>query len=472
MKNLAKNFFYQSIFQLTKILIPIITVPIVSKALGPQGIGMYNYSFSIAQYFVLLGGLGVSLYGNREIALKWHKKEDISKTFWEIFIFKAVITLIALFLYFILILFLDNKEFFLVQSIIILSVLFDISWFFMGIEDFKKTSMINLVVQIITFICILLFVKTTNDAIVYTFIQAAGMLLSQVFVWLFVKEYIHLEKISLRKSMAHIKGSIEYFIPQVAIMFYTNINKTILGIFLGSAAVGYFSNSLQLNNVFITVITTIDIVLLPHMSGLFAKNNISKIVDLMKNTLHLQLFFSIPIMFGILTVYDKLIPWFFGEKFVFINKVVPFFSILIVIIPLGMAISRQYLMPVGKVREYNKSVLVGAVINILLNLLLLPTIGFFGVVIANIAAEIFVTLIRTRSFLKDTSFKFNIKKIIVFILSAVIMCLVTRYITKNMSATVITNLIQLVIAVPIYFLLTALLKQNPIIPLLKRIKSN
>lgn len=472
MKNLAKNFFYQSIFQLTKILIPIITVPIVSKALGPQGIGMYNYSFSIAQYFVLLGGLGVSLYGNREIALKWHKKEDISKTFWEIFIFKAVITLIALFLYFILIIFIDNKEFFLVQSIIILSVLFDISWFFMGIEDFKKTSMINLVVQIITFICILLFVKTTNDAIVYTFIQAAGMLLSQVFVWLFVKEYIHLEKISLRKSMAHIKGSIEYFIPQVAIMFYTNINKTILGIFLGSAAVGYFSNSLQLNNVFITVITTIDIVLLPHMSGLFAKNNISKIVDLMKNTLHLQLFFSIPIMFGILTVYDKLIPWFFGEKFVFINKVVPFFSILIVIIPLGMAISRQYLMPVGKVREYNKSVLVGAVINILLNLLLLPTIGFFGVVIANIAAEIFVTLIRTRSFLKDTSFKFNIKKIIVFILSAVIMCLVARYITKNMSATVITNLIQLVIAVPIYFLLTALLKQNPIILLLKRIKSN
>lgn len=471
MRNLAKNFFYQTIFQLTKILIPIITVPIVSKALGPQGIGMYNYSFSIAQYFVLLGGLGVSLYGNREIALKWHKKENISKTFWEIFIFKTVSTLIALFLYFTLVLFLDNKEFFLVQSIIIVSVLFDISWFFMGIEDFKKTSMINLVVQIITFVCILLFVRTTNDAIVYTLIQAVGMFLSQVFVWLFLKEYIHLEKINLRKSMAHIKGSIEYFIPQVAIMFYTNINKTILGIFLGSAAVGYFSNSLQLNNVFITVITTIDIVLLPHMSGLFAKNNTSKIVDLMKNTLHLQLFFSIPIMFGILTVYDKLIPWFFGERFAFINTVVPFFSILIVVIPLGMSISRQYLMPVGKVREYNKSVLVGAAINILLNLLLLPTIGFFGVVIANIAAEIFVTLIRSRSFLKDTRFKFDIKKIIVFILSAVMMCVVTRYITKNMTATVITNLIQLVIAVPIYFLLTALFKQNPIIPLIKRLKA-
>ncbi|MDT2822156.1 oligosaccharide flippase family protein [Enterococcus devriesei] len=468
MRNVAKNFFYQSIFQLTKILIPIITVPIVSKAIGPQGIGMYNYSFSIAQYFVLMGGLGVTLYGNREIALKWHKKEDISKTFWEIFIFKAVITLIALLLYFTLIIFLDNKEFFLVQSITVLSVLFDISWFFMGIEDFKKTSMINLVVQIITFSCILLFVKTADDTIIYTFIQVVGILLSQIFVWFFVKEYIHLEKFSLRKSMAHMKGSIEYFIPQVAIMFYTNINKTILGVFLGSAAVGYFSNSLQLNNVFITIITTIDIVLLPHMSGLFAKNNISKIVDLMENTLHFQLFFSIPIMFGILTVYDKLIPWFFGDQFLFINQVVPFFSILIVIIPLGMSISRQYLMPVGKVREYNKSVLVGAVINILLNLLLLPTVGFFGVVMANIVAEIFVTLVRSRSFINDTNFKFDIKKIIVFICSAVVMCAVTRYITKEMNANIITNLVQLVIAVPIYFLLTSLLKQNPIVPLIKK----
>lgn len=177
-------------------------------------------------------------------------------------------------------------------------------------------------------------------------------------------------------------------------------------------------------------------------------------------------------MFGILTVYDKLIPWFFGDQFAFINKVVPLFSILIVVIPLGMSISRQYLMPVGKVREYNKSVLVGAIINILLNLLLLPTIGFFGVVIANIVAEIFVTLIRSRSYLKDTSFKFDIKKIIAFIFSAIIMCIVTRYITKNLTATATTNLIQLVIAAPLYFLLTTILKQNPIIPLIKKLKTN
>ncbi|WP_413537675.1 flippase [Enterococcus malodoratus] len=472
MKNIAKNFFYQSIFQLTRILIPIITVPIVSKALGPEGIGIYNYSNSIAQYFVLFGGLGVSLYGNREIALKWHQKEDISQTFWEIFTFKAIMTLFALSIYYCIIFFIGNKEFFYVQSLVIISVLFDISWFFMGIEDFKKTSLCNLFVQFITFFCIILFVKQPGDAIKYTLIQAAGMLLSQIIVWLFIKEYIHFKKVNLKESMAHIKGSIEYFIPQIAIMFYTNINKTILGVFVGSAAVGYFSNSMQLNNVFITVITTIDVVLLPHMSGLFAKNNEQRIINVMKETIHIQLFFSIPIMFGVLTVYDKLVPWFFGEKFLFINSVIPFFSILIVVIPLGMSISRQYLMPVGKVKEYNKSVLGGALVNVIINSLLLPTVGFFGVVTANIVSEVFVTLIRTKSFLKITNFKFEMKKIFSFFFSSLVMCLVTRFITRNMSASFGTNIIQLSIAIPIYFLIVTFFGANPLLDLIKSRKRN
>lgn len=469
MKNVAKNFFYQSIFQVVKIIMPIITIPIVSNVLGPKGVGLYSYTFSIAQYFVLAAGLGVTIYGNREIALVWNSdKKNISKTFWEIVNLKGLITLIVLIMYLLMIIFLDNKSFLLAQSLIILSVLLDISWFFMGVEDFKKTSMCNLLVQFVVFICILLFIKTENDTLKYTLIQAGGTFFSQLTVWLFVSKYIHFVKIEIKNCLKHFKGSIEYFIPQVAIMLYTNLNKTILGVFLGSVSVGYYSNSLQLNIVFCTIITTIDVVLLPHMTGLFAKENIDKIIQTMKATLHIQLYFSIPIMFGMLIVFDKLVPWFFGEKFLFINNVIPCFSVLIVIMPLGLSISRQYLMPIGKIREYNKSVLIGAIINILANIILLPTIGFFGVVLANILAELFVTVTRLRSFLKSTNFKFNLKQISNYIVSGVIMCLITRFLTRNMDATVVTNLIQVCIAVPIYLGLTSLMRVSPINELIKK----
>lgn len=464
MRNIIRNFFYQSLFQITKIIIPIITIPIVSDALGPKGIGIYNYTFSIAQYFVLIAGLGVSIYGNREVALAWNdEKIDVSRVFWEINIFKAITTVTVLLFYIILSFFLKDRYFLLVQSFTILSVFFDVSWFFMGIEDFKKTSLSNLFIQIVTFILILLFIKDENDALKYTLIQATGLMLSQVIVWLFIPKYIHLTKISFKNSLDHLKGAFEYFIPQIAIMLYTNLNKTILGFTLGSTAVGYFANSLQLNNVFITIITTLDLVLLPHMTGLFAHRNIKKIVYTMEQTIHLQLFFSIPIMFGMLTVYDKLVPWFFGTKFLYINHIIPYFTILIVVIPLGMSISRQYLMPIGKIKEYNKSVIIGAIINVVANIILLPRIGFFGVVFSNIFAECFVTLVRTSSFLKHTNFKFRKKVIIIYFISGLVMCLLTRFMTKGLPPSILTNLIQFSIAIIIYIGITSLFKENPII---------
>ncbi|MCF1685052.1 oligosaccharide flippase family protein [Tetragenococcus halophilus] len=471
MKNIAKNFFYQTIFQLAKIIMPVITVPIVSNALGPEGIGLYNYTQSIAKYFMLFAGLGITLYGNRAIALAWNKKQDISKTFWEIFFLKAFSTIIILFIYFVVVfLFFENKMFYIVQSLIIFAVFFDISWFFMGIEDFKKTSMSNLAVQVVTFLLILFFINDKDDTLLYTIIQVSGTFFSQLSVWLFVWKHIKFKRVAIKDSLLHFKGSVMYFFPKVAIMLYTNLNKTLLGVIVGSTAVGYYTNSLQLNDIFITIITTLDVVLLPYMSGLFARESTGRIVQLMNTTIHLQLFFSISIMFGMLTVFDKLVPWFFGEKFLFVNNVIPWIVILIVIKPLGMSISRQYLMPIGKIGEYNKSVIIGAVINILTNLILLPTIGFWGVVISTISAEFFVTFVRTISFLKTTDFNFDLRKIGRYLFSGLIMCLVTRFVTRNMSASAVTNIIQVLLAVPIYFGLTIILRVNPILDYIKERK--
>ncbi|MGG5304038.1 hypothetical protein IGK16_001654 [Enterococcus pernyi] len=471
MKNIARNFIYQSIFQIMKIVIPIITIPIVSMALGPAGIGIFNYTNSIAQYFVLVTSLGVAMYGNREIALAYNRQEDISKLFWEIVVFKAILTLAVFFIYIAVVSFLPNSNYFYFQSLTILAVLFDISWFFMGIEDFKLTSVSSLFVQIITFVLILLFIKDSNDVGIYILIQTAGIFVSQVLVWFFIKPYITFQKINLKKSFSHIKGSFEFFIPQVAITLYTNLNKTLLGLFIGASAVGFYTNSLTLNTVFITIITTLDIVLLPHMSGLFAKKNVERIVELMDKTIDLQLFFSLPIMFGMLTVYDKLVPWFFGEKFLFINNVIPFFTPLIVIIPLGMAVSRQYLIPIGKVREYNKSVIIGAGINIISNLILLPTVGFFGVVISNLLAEFFVTAVRVRSFLKSTNFSFNFRRISIYFISALAMMIITRILTNSMQASLITNIVQGLIAITLYFIFTVVMRTNPIVSFIQERRS-
>lgn len=386
--------------------------------------------------------------------------------------FKALTTGIVLSIYLIVAFLSKNSIYLLIQSLAILAVFFDVSWFFMGIEDFKKPSISNLVVQLFTFFLIILLIKSEGDTAKYTLIQGVGLVLSQISLWVFIPKYIHFTKIEITNSITHLKGSFEYFIPQVAVLLYTNLNKTLLGATLGSATVGFFTNSLQLNTVFIAVITTLDLVLLPHMTSFFAKENIERIVRTMEKTIHLQLFFSVPIMFGLLTVYDKLVPWFFGEKFLYVNKVIPYFTILIVIIPLGVSISRQYLMPIGRVKEYNYSVMTGAIINIVSNCILLPIIGFFGVVVSYTLAECFVTFVRTKSFLRQTDFKFDRRKIVVFVFAGLLMCLITRFLTAHLRSNILTNLIQFLIAVPIYLLITMLAKVNPLLDLISHKKRN
>ena len=159
--SVAKNLFYQSLFQGIRILMPVVTIPIISKALGAQGVGIYSFTNSIAEYFILLSGLGITLYGNREIAMVRDDKEKLNETFSELISLKLLTTIVSFILYSVVVLVFFQRDwlFYLIQSLHIIAVLFDISWFFMGIEDFKKVSLSNLAIQTVVFFGIVFFIK-------------------------------------------------------------------------------------------------------------------------------------------------------------------------------------------------------------------------------------------------------------------------------------------------------------------------
>lgn len=93
-----KNFFYNMTYQVLLIILPLVTMPYVSRVLGPDGLGKYSYTNSIMSYFVLLGSLGISLYGSRQVAYVQDSKENRSKVFWDVAILKIVTTVISILL--------------------------------------------------------------------------------------------------------------------------------------------------------------------------------------------------------------------------------------------------------------------------------------------------------------------------------------------------------------------------------------
>lgn len=467
MKKTLSNFIYQSIFQITKILLPFVTIPIVSNALGPSGIGIYNYTQSIAQYFVLIAGLGIGVYGNRQIAIHRDNKIDLSKTFWEIFSMSFFISVMSLLIYFIIVSFSEDRVYFYYQSLIIIAAVFDVSWFFMGIEDFKKSSLSSLAGQIVSFVLILVFVNDQNDLSKYILIQGFNILFSQLVMWGFIRKYIIFVKVSFKNIGKHFFPALQYFIPKIAIMLYTNLNKTLLGWLGTTTQVGFYSNTVQINGVLVTLITTLDLVLLPKMSNLFSRGKFNEILNVLQKSLHLQLFFSIPLVFGLLIITPQFVPWFFGEKFEFITKTIPLVSPLLVVIPLGIAVGRQFLVPMNRVKVYNVAVINGAIVGVVTNIILIPKFGIYGAIVATILSELFVTVTRVYAFIRETHFKFDFVMIIKCVFSGVIMYLTTVSITSGWSASIKTTFTQVIIGIVIYMMLMVLFKANPVFELIK-----
>lgn len=468
MKKIINNFMYQFLYQLTVIILPIISIPIVSHSLGVEGLGVYNYITSIVTYFVLLSGLGLANYGVREVAQTKDSLIDRSIVFWELELFNVIIVTLVILGYIFMLFFVNNRLYYSISLIVLLANLFDISWFYRGIENFKNITLVNIFVKVIGFLSIIIFIKGPSDLAKYFFIQGASILLSNISLWFFLKNQIIWIKPSLNKSIKHLKPAFNYFLGKISITLYTTLNKTLLGIFTGVVAVGLYTNSLQLIVIIVTLIGTIDAVLLPHMTKLFSESKEKKMLETMENFIDIQLFFSIPLMFGLVLVNDKLIPWFFGNEFNYLKYTVPVLAPLIVIMPLGLSIVRQYLIPMNKIREFNISVLLAAASSIITNLIFLPVIGIWGAIISTLISESIVTVIRVVSLLRHTNFKFKFGNISVYTISSILMFVFTYYLTKYLSYSIKTTVLQVFVGFFIYMVSTIVMKKNVLYKLFRK----
>ena len=190
-KSLAKNYIYNLIYQILVLILPLITTPYLSRVLGSDGIGIYSYTVSIVTYFILFGSLGIAMYGQREIAYIREDKENTTYTFWEILILRIITMTLSLIVFYIT--FVNGTQYQMYYKILmieLLSNIIDISWFFQGQEEFKKTISRNIIVKIISIICIFILVKTKENLDIYILIYVLSNFVGNLTLWMYIPKYI------------------------------------------------------------------------------------------------------------------------------------------------------------------------------------------------------------------------------------------------------------------------------------------
>jgi O-antigen/teichoic acid export membrane protein len=450
--SLRQNYSYNTFFQIFILIFPLITIPIVAKALGPQQLGTYLFSYSIAALFGLISNLGIVNYGNKIIAANRDSSVELAKNFTSLYVVSLLMTIPALALYlgYCLLFVEDNLNIFLLQGIFVLSTLFDISWFYMGSEKFKLIIKRDILLKCITLACILLFVRKQNGLIVYTTIMATAALISKLVLWPTLRRYTNIVRVSIQDCKAHVRPLFALFIPVVAVSLYTTLNIVILGSMTDLGQVGQFNIAIRIMGIPLGLITAMGVVMLPRMSYIIA-NKDERVVDrYIAKSMSFVMFMSLPVTFGLIAVSTTLVPLFLGKDFRQAGIVLAIVAPVLAFAAWASVLRTQYLIPKGKNKSYIISVLLGAVISLSLNLLLIPGFKSIGAAIAMVCAEFSVMFYQSFALRGDLRIRAYLKSSRAFLFKALIMFAAILLIGLAINQPYIRIILQITIGGFIY----------------------
>lgn len=393
-KNSIKiNYIYNVSYQILLILIPLITTPYISRVLGASVIGAYSYAESIATYFVLFATMGITYYGQREIAYLQDDREKRTKLFWETKIFTIIIVTIALLLY-IGFCFLGAKPLlYYVLAINILNVAFDVTWLFQGMEDFGSITLVNAIFKALNVVYIFVFVKNSSDVVIYAVGLSGLTIIGNAILWLKLRKYIDKPCFKGINPFRNVRVIISLFIPTIAIQVYTVLDKTMLGIITADDAQnGYYDQALRLSRTALTLVTALGTVMVPRVGYHHSRKEDDIVRKLMYRGYNFVWFLGVPICFGLIGVAGNVVPWFYGNGYDEVVPLLGILSFLILAIGINNVTGIQYLIPTERQNVFTFTVIIGAVVNFVMNLLLIPVLQARGAAIASVIAETVIAI--------------------------------------------------------------------------------
>lgn len=494
-KSITKNYIYNMVYQVLILILPLITTPYLSRVLGAEGIGIYSYTYTIVTYFILFGSLGVALYGQREIAYAQENVEARKKTFIEIIIFRFITIGIATIAYFFL--FMNGEKYQLYYRILLLELIagaFDISWFFQGMEEFKRTVTRNVLVRLCSVSLVFILVKTKEDLAMFTLIYSIADLLGNLSLWLYLPKYLKGIKVKNINVLQHLPQITLLFIPQIANQLYKMLDTTMIGKLVeNKSELGFYEQGQKVIRLLLTIVTSLGVVMIPRMASTFASGDKEKINDYMKMSFKFVFFLAFPIMFGIVSISKDFVPIFFGNGYDKVAILINIISPILLLMGIANVVGTQYMLPTKRQKEYTISVVIGVVVNFILNYILILNYGAIGASISTVLSQLVVDLVQAYFVRKEVNFKELLKLSYKYLLSGIVMfgfCRLVYYgvysnmfngiinsltnvfeLTRQDIISILSIILQIIVGVITYIGMLIILKDDYVYTFLKKIRN-
>lgn len=452
-KSIKRNYIYNLIQQILTLLTPLITTPYISRVIGAEGIGIYSYASSIVTYFALFAALGTATYGQREISYCQDDKKRRSEVFWNNELLCIITTCISLCFYGVFCFFQkENRIVFFILSLSLLDVCLNVSWLLTGLEEFGKIVLRNIIIKVVSIGFIFTFVRTKDDLIIYVLGLTLALIISDISLWPFVLKFIDRPKVKDLKPFSEIKVVFSMFVPTIAISIYTVLDKTMIGIITKNAAEnGFYEQALKISRIALTVVTSLGAVMIPRIGYLFEKHDNDLVRQYMYRSYRFVGFIGIPMGLGLLAISPNFVPWFFGKGFEGVIPLIGVLGFLLLSIGINNVTGVQYLIPTKRQNTFTKTVLIGACVNLIANICLIPSLGAIGAAIASVLAETIIAITQLWIVRKEISSLAIIKQSLKYIISGFIMFFTLLLINKYLQPSIMNTLVLISSGCFVYF---------------------
>lgn len=390
-KSVKFNFIMNMVLTMSNFIFPLITFPYVSRILLPIGTGKVAFATSIVTYFSMFAQLGIPTYGIRVCAQVRDDKEKLSRTVQELLGISIWTTAAAYLLFFIGFWTVPrmraDKTLFLIVSTMIFFNSIGMEWLYKGLEEYSYITIRSIIVKIISVGAMFLLVKSKEDYVIYGGISIFASSASNVLNFINAHKYVSLRPTGKYNFRQHMKPIMIFFAMSCATTVYTNLDTVMLGFIKTDEDVGYYNAAVKIKGILVSIITSLGTVLLPRASYYIEHNLKREFEEITKKAINFVCVAALPMMVYFILYAREGIYFLSGDTYG--GSVLPMQILMPTLFFIGLTniMGIQVMVPLGKEKWVLYSVTLGAIVDMLINAVLIPGMASSGAAIGTLIAE-------------------------------------------------------------------------------------
>lgn len=396
----VKNGLWLYVLQMFNTVIPLITLPYITRILGAEEYGIFSIAFNLIGYFMVIVEYGFGMSGARKASLSTNI-QDLNTTFTAIILSRALLCFIC----FVSALgysniFMQNEKqrgCLILLFLIPLGTVLQQNWLFQGLQRMKYITIASVVARIISLICIFGFVKTSNDLSQYCIFYASTTIIVGIVGTYFALHKIKVKfvKLSWRDVLAELKDGWYVFTTSLSSKIFNTFGITVMGIMVAEYYVGIYSAIQKIPQMILLIWSPISQVLYPIASQkmTFSYKDGRRYVKRIEKII-LPIFLLLIILVGFFA--KPFIRIAFGQEYAAYYYIIYPLLFWLVFGILNNFNGIQTLLAGGYSKEYSRCFLFGVVFNVVFNIVFVKLWGIIGAALAPALSEFLFGLLLVR----------------------------------------------------------------------------